>query len=269
MDRRAFVGGLLSALAGGPVALAAGGATLESGAPLSGDAAILAWAIRIHGEEVVSEEIAALLREPEGFTIRRLKTRLNRISRHRGRAKARAARREAHAGDEVLYRGPVYIDAAAWGQLVHRETRGLTVSGRRVEVGRTQTEWAVFGIRNPMPCGHHAVLRDEDLWGYAPDGDDYPISAIIHAEREPLVIPRGSRVLADFRNGRKPVMTAEIVRTGDGGCRVHLWSHSQPREEGSAEPVPSLDLATAQHGRVFETAPAEKSPLIPEGTLHV
>ncbi len=230
MDRRSFVGGFLSILAGGPVAIAAGQATLEDGAPLEGDAAILAWAIRTHGEDVIAEEIAALLREPDGFTVRRLKTRCNRLSRRRGRAKQARERREAHGGDEVLYRGPLHIDDTAWGQLVHRETRGRTVSGRRMEVGRTQTAWAIFGVRTP---GGVAA--------------------------EPILIPAGSRVLSDTRNGRHRVMTAELIRTASGDHRLHLWAHSRPKEDAEVQTVPALALADSQHGAVYET-PSEPRP---------
>jgi hypothetical protein len=255
MDRRSFVGGMLTALAGGPVAVAAGQTTLESGAPLTGDAAILAWAIRTHGEDVIAEEIAALLREPEGFTVRRLKTRLNRISRRRHIACRKAARRERHGGDQVLYRGPVHIDDSAWGQLVCRETRGKTNNNRRVEVGRTQADWAVFGIRNPMPTEYRPLLYRESRLEL---GFIAVACAIIP---EPLAIPRGSRVLADTRNGRRRVMAAEVVRTADGACRLHLWSHSAQREE-DGQPVPSLQLAGSNGGRVYETTPAPRAGLL-------
>jgi hypothetical protein len=256
LDRRSFVGGFISILAGGPVALSAG--QMEDGSPLEGDAAILAWAIRTYGEDAIAEEIAALLREPDGFTVRRLKTRLNRISRRRGRAKQAAERRERHAGDEVLYRGPVHIPETAWGQLVHRQTRGLTVSGRRVDVGRTQTAWAIFGIRTPRPAGYHNVYREDELAGYAPDDGDCK-AAIVPAASIPLPVPAGSRILLDTRNGRPRIMTAELIRTASGDHRLHLWAHSRPKEDAEVQTVPALALADSAHGAVYET-PSEIKP---------
>lgn len=257
IDRRGFVRGMMAALAGGPVAVAATGeATTESGEPLTGDAALLGWCLQTFGDEPVCDGIAALLREGQ-FTVRELKRRLQR-TKDKARRQARSRKhREGHGGDEVLYHGPVYVDD--WQALLRHWHPSPS---KRYDVARTRDDWAVYGRLAKRPEGYRAVERGCQLIGWAPDCEDYPIDAVVPLGMEPLEIPAGSRVLIGKRHddGNGDTMACEVVRTAGGEYRIHLYRTNRQLIPGDGEPLPVLALAGRDQGRRFETT--EEQPVV-------
>lgn len=154
------------------------------------------------------------------------------------RARQSALRRERHAGNEVLYRGPLRL----WQQFTGRECK--TVSRHRVLVGATDREYAIRGIGVPRPL-EAVVLRDEDT------GHPIGSSEDERAARS-VVIPAGSRVLVDLRRGIHAVMIAEVVRTADGRTRLHVWSRDGLYQDD--ETTPQLS-----GGVVYETPTSDRA----------
>lgn len=224
IDRRGFVRGMMAALAGAPVAVAATGeATTESGEPLTGDAALLGWCLQTFGDEPVCDGIATLLREGQ-FTVRELKRRLQRTKNKARRQAKSSKRRETHGGDEVLYRGPVELVQ----QFSGRECR--SIHRRAVLVGATDQKYTIRGIGIPSAQRVPVAYRDDDL---------QTVTEPATATRD-LTIPQDSRVLIDLRRGLADVMACEVVRTADGRTRLHLWRTAQDRPVKDGDTLPRL-----------------------------
>lgn len=210
-SRRAFMQSVAAAF-GGSVALPA---ILEEAAyaDVAGDcdAVRLAKWIECYGHDVVAEQIIDLLRAGE-LTMPVLKNRLNRKSRREQRAKQSRERRERHAGDEILYSGPVHIEPELIDQLCRRDVR--TVNRRAVRIG------------------------ESDGKGLAVRG--------IGSEATSIDVPAGSRILIDLRHATGGLMACEVVRTNRGEIRFHAWSGGK---RSMKDVVPSL---SREGGLVFE-----------------
>lgn len=153
------------------------------------------------------------------------------------RARQSAKRRERHAGNEVLFRGPVRL----WQQFTGRECR--SVARHRVLVGVTDIEYAITGIGVPRPLDA-IVVRDDDT--------GHPVAVEGERATRTVVIPAGARVLIDLRRGMHAVMIAEVVRTADGRTRLHLWWRDGLYQDD--ETTPQL-----RGGVVYESPTSERA----------
>lgn len=156
------------------------------------------------------------------FTLADFVARVRRYENRECRARKRAERQSRHAGNEVLYRGPVQVwqDIASGGRRVYSAAR------HRVIVGVADREYAITGIGLPRP-DDPVVVRDEDT-GH-PVGVEGP-------RTRSVTIPAGSRILIDMRHGLRPIMACEVVRTAGGRIRLHLWSGAAARSDDPTTP---------------------------------
>jgi hypothetical protein len=244
-SRRGFLGSIAALCAGAGVAptLAAQveAAELDGGLDAVG---VLVQCIHIHGADATAAAIVGQPGPVDAYQVRRV---LRQQARRAKRARDAWERREAHAGDEVLFRGPVCIDD--WTALLGHWHPSPS---RRYDVARTLCEWAIYGRLAPRPEGYRRVERDGRLLGWAPDCDDYPIDDIVLPVLPPLLIAAGSRVLISTRNGgQATTMACEVLHTGEGFHRVHLWRRAQEWVQDT--PIAVLAIAGQDLGRRYET----------------
>lgn len=191
---------------------------------------LLVQCIHIYGAEAVAEAIIA---SPGPVDARAIKRELNRTRQRLRRQRTASERRERHAGDQVLYRGPLAI---SWPIGVDcREVRS-GVTRHQVAVGTVDRDYAIHGIGVP------AADRDQVV-------ECEPVAAgrierhVDEVDQRAVTIPRGSRVVIDTRHGCHSVMAAEVVRTARGQMRLHLWAGATAWE--SEDPPPELRGGTA------------------------
>jgi hypothetical protein len=167
---------------------------------------ILIKAIDIYGAEDVAREIVAIDGPVDAREILR---RLNRVRQRSIRQRKASERRQRHAGDEVLYRGPLVIHQEFQG----RECRSAV--RHRVQVGKTDRDYVIEGIGIPASIRPRRESLDVDGIHVVRDAES--------VDTRSLTIPAGSRVLIDLRRGIYETMACEVVRTGSGQIRLHLW----------------------------------------------
>lgn len=244
LDRRSVLAGFAGLFGLAPQALAAMGDEDGMAEPAAGtDAGRLLAAIRVHGADAVGDELVRMLDEGFPLTVEEVRRRLNRAKNRRVRARKASSRREAHAGSEVLYRGPLLVTQAFDGRAC------VTVHGRRVLVGEAIQEYRVVGIGVPGSERRELVNRDDDGSRVVEHGPDC----------RAVDIPSGSRVLIDLRHGAGAyeVWAAEVVRTEDGRIRLHLWQTRVSPEDIDRDTIPRLAGGTA-----YSSSPVDKERLI-------
>lgn len=231
MQRRSFLGAAVAALAGSGVSES----KLESAMtpidlPPDG-VGRLCKLIDIYGPETTAEVILRLSSQGT-LNLDRLSSVLRTERRKEHRNKKKSERRERHAGDEVLYRGPLSLGLLD----LNGQECVSKVSRHRVLVGSTDREYTIVNIGVPCPTGYREVRRDLDLLGYAPEySDSYDIDEIRLPVRS-VTIPESSRLLIDLRRGIRDIMVAEVVRTARGSHRLHLWTSNTHRDFDESTP---------------------------------
>jgi len=238
--RRSFIGSI-AAICGAAGVPAATLAAIEQRELSGGTDAIgiLVQCIHIYGAESTAAAILASSGPVDAIDIRR---QLRRIARRQRRADSAAERRERHANDEVLYRGPVQLDQVFTGR-DGREVR--SANRRRVLVGSTDREYVLSGIWLPLER-HQRRVVDIDV---ARDGSlDRHIDVV---ETRAISLPRGSRVLIDLRHGIRHVMACEVIRTAHGQMRMHLWT-------GRTGTSDDMDTVPRLHGGVVYESRTER-----------
>lgn len=147
------------------------------------DLAKLVKLIDLHGPKAVGEQILA---QSGRIDVAEINRHFNRVQRHWRAAK----RRERHAGNETLYRGPVEIWQTFCTRLAVSE-----VTRHKVYVGDSSSDLEITGIGVPGT-----------------------------SETRSVAIPAGSRILFDGRHGLEHQHWAsEVVQLHDGLIRLHLW----------------------------------------------
>lgn len=230
VNRRGFVGALLSG------ALTAAGATPETVASVAraaepasgidGDAGLLTWVLETYRPDDVARAVIDMLATSDRLDVRALKQRLQAERRRELRHSQRAARRERHAGNETLYRGPLRVVQQFAGREVRTSVR------HRVLVGETDREYAIDGIGIPT--------RERQPVTFERDDDGLGVIVCPPPSTRSLTIPVGSRVLIDLRHGIHDVMACEVVRQRTGHVRVHLWISKSRPEDLDVDAVPAL-----------------------------
>jgi hypothetical protein len=222
ITRRSFAGALSSMFAGAGVAAEVVHALTER--TMAGDVATLVKCIDLFGAQAVAELIMETPGDVDPAAILR---KANRQRNKRRRHEAAARRREAHAGTEVLYRGPLRVAQTMDG----REVRS-SVTRRRVWVGNTDREYVIRGIGVPRDA--RKAIVDINV-----ERDGSIVRDVETVEVRNVTVPRGSRVLIDMRHGmRHEVWACELVRTRAGHVRLHLWQGATGRTLD--ETTPSL-----------------------------
>ncbi len=198
--------------------------------------------IHIYGEQATAEAIVASDGPVDARAIRR---ELNRSRQQLRRQRKARERRERHGGDQVMYRGPL---AVFWPIGVDcREVRS-GVSRHTVAVGTVDRDYAIDGIGVAAPERLQRVYVEPANAGRIDRHVD-------EVDQRAVTIPRGSRVVIDTRHGCRDVMAAEVIRTGRGEMRLHLWSGATSHE--SDDPPPQL-----RGGVVYETVARRDTGLL-------
>lgn len=227
IGRRGFVGrmlaGVMGAAGAAPQIVEQVAEAAESCPRIDGDLGRLTWVLDAYPADVVAGAMIAEMAGGAPLDIQSLWRRLNRERQRERRHSERAARRERHAGNETLYRGPLAIRQVFDG----REVR--TVARRRVRVVETDREYVIDGIGVPV------VERPAAT--YERDDDGVTLIPCEARRTRSLSIPAGSRVLIDLRHGLRDVMACEVVRTRDGRIRLHLWTGRDERPEDETTPT--------------------------------
>lgn len=209
--RRTFLGALAGALG---TAGASAMPILERQSMDATDIGLLVWCIDTFGPEAVAEEI---VRQNYKTGARGIKRALEKDRRRKIRHRKAAQRRERHAGDVVIYRGPLSI---------HQQMDGREVTSshaHRVLVSEATADMVVVGIGQP-------------------DGSTRSVD-----------IPRGSRILVDTRRGTRDIMGAEVVETASGDRRLHIWSGATADRIEDGDTCPELRGGTIWESNSSET----------------
>lgn len=163
------------------------------------------WLIDYYGAELVATHLLKLCNSST-FTMLELKRSLNRDRQKERRHAKSASRRESHAGNEILYYGPLQIHQSFDCRLCVSNNR------KKVLVGQTDQEYSISGIGVGVTT---SIDRNDDGLSSA---------SITAQQTRCVVIPAKSRVLIDTRHGdNHTVWACEVVRTKDGRHRIHLW----------------------------------------------
>lgn len=174
---------------------------------IDGDEATIAKTLRIFGSQRMAEHSSALASRGS-YTARDLKRSLEREARRAYRARKSADRRERHA-DRVLYRGLVRLGTQYLEQGLYR-----------------QCDWSARVVRSRDNRHRLALTTTQDA------------RVVTSRDAEGILLPAGSRVLADFRRGWPDVMVCEVVETPAGKRRLHLWSLAKQVED--TDEIPDL-----------------------------
>lgn len=206
--RRNFLGAALTALTGTAVYSQVEATLADDELPADDVGKLLRW-IDIYGAEAVATEIVAVGR----LDLQEIKRRLNRQQRRDRRHADRAKRRERHAGDEVLYRGPLRL-------------------------------WQRYGTHAVLSSHRHIVhVTETDVEHVIAD-----IGVAGQDASRSVSIPAGSRLLIDARRGMSDVMATEVVRTARGVIRWHLWLSNVVIDGPDTCPVLRGGVAYESHG---------------------
>lgn len=180
---------------------------------------LLIWII----ETFEPTDIASTMLAQPSLDVRALKRALNSQRAVRRRKEKAAQRRESHAGNVILYAGPLLLAHSFHGRVVLDHTR------REILIGETDKEYTIRGIG--VSASSQALI--EDVSPYCQSVEPVEVAGLSSTV---VTVPRGSRVLLNGRFGfDHDVWACEVVKTlkPRGGHRIHLWQtrHGLPLDK--------------------------------------
>lgn len=188
-------------------------ATANINAPLpateESELGLLIWIL----ETFDAKDIAAAMLAQPTLNVRSLKRTLNSQRNNLKRKEKAAQRRESHAGNIVLYAGPLLLSHSFPGRVVLDHTH------REVLVGETDKEYTIRGIG--VSPSTQTIIDDLPPLAQQPTPEEIP-----GLSSTSVMIPKGSRILLNGRFGfNHDIWACEVVKTSKPkeSCRIHLW----------------------------------------------
>ena len=188
-------------------------AALKSTTIPSEDLGLLVWTIETFGAEATAQELLTLVKQGD-FSVRKLKQNLNKNKTCITRLNKASERREAHAGNTILYHGPLQLTHSFAGRVVLDHTR------REVLVGTTDKDYTIRNIGKPAAAIESYYILDD----MPPTAQQSTPEKIVGATSTTLTIPKGARILLNGRFGfEHDIWACEVVVTAKKMYRIHLW----------------------------------------------